>query len=79
MTMRAMEERKANRPDYALNGRGPVRQTAAAGGDVPWERVARLKTAIEAGTYCVSSEALAERLMEHMLAPGRRGSLERDL
>lgn len=74
-----MGEMTANRPDSALNERSPVRQTAAAGGDVRWERVARLKTAIEAGTYCVPSEALAERLMEHMLAPGRRGSLKRDL
>ncbi len=79
MEKSAMGERKSNGWDSALNERGPVRQAAAAGDDVRWERVARLKAAIEAGTYCVSSAALAERLVERMLAAGRRGSPGRDL
>jgi flagellar biosynthesis anti-sigma factor FlgM len=58
--------------DSALNGRRrePQRFEAATSGDVRWERVARLKAAIETGTYRVSSEALAERLIEHMLRAG---------
>ncbi len=67
---------RGGEPDCALNRRTPVRRTAAAelGDDVRWERVARLRAAIEAGTYAVSREALAERLMEHMLAAGRGSS-----
>ncbi len=59
-------------PDSALNGRRwePQPAGAAISDDVRWERVARLKAAIEAGTYQVSSEALAERLIGHMVRAG---------
>jgi len=59
-------------PDSALNGRRrePQRFEAATCDDVRWEQVARLKAAIDTGTYHVSSEALAERLIGHMLRSG---------
>ncbi len=64
-------QRTEAEPDSALNGGSPRRTAPAAeDGDVRWERVARLKAAIENGTYRVSSEALAERLIEHMLRAG---------
>jgi len=49
------------------------------GNEVRWERVARLKAAIEAGTYDVSSEALAERLMELTRRRGLQGRVGGDL
>ncbi len=75
MKMRATWAMREGGPDSALNGRRPVRQmaAAAAGDDVRWERVARLKAKIEAGTYGVSSAALADRLIEHMLRAGEQG------
>jgi hypothetical protein len=72
---------KGTGSDCALNGRGRVRPGPAAEpvDDVRWERVARLKAQIESGTYVVSSEALAERLMEHMLRGGSHGRFDDEL
>lgn len=37
-----------------------------AGGDVRMDKVERLRAAIAEGRYSVSSEALADKLIEHM-------------
>jgi anti-sigma28 factor (negative regulator of flagellin synthesis) len=78
--MRAGPGMEAKVSDCALNVHRPGRPVLMAepADDVRWERVARLRAAIEAGTYFVSSEALAERLMERMLRAGSQGRVQRD-
>jgi hypothetical protein len=81
MKISEMLTRNGAAPDSALTGRWLWRPVLAAqaSDDVRWERVAQLKAAIEAGTYSVSSEALAERLIEHRLRKGTQGRVEGDL
>lgn len=51
-----------------LSGAGSVLATAAANtDDVRAERVAALKAAVDAGTYNVSSTAVADKLLDSML------------
>ena len=44
----------------------PERQAEAADEGVRLDKVERLRAAIADGTYCVSAEALADRMIEHM-------------
>ena len=56
---------RAPGPQPGSGSTGVVVQVQAS--DVRWDKVNRLRAAIASGTYCVSSTAVAEKLMESML------------